>query len=56
MIVVSGVMTFSPSIHDRVLERARTLTAETLKEPGCPRMRGAFLMGTAGLEPPTSRV
>ena len=35
MIVVSGVMTFNPSIHDRVLERARTLTAETLKEPGC---------------------
>jgi quinol monooxygenase YgiN len=35
MIVVSGVMTFNPSIHDRVVERARTLTAETLKEPGC---------------------
>jgi hypothetical protein len=35
MIVVSGVMTFSPSIHDRVVERARTLTAKTLKEPGC---------------------
>jgi quinol monooxygenase YgiN len=35
MIVVSGVMTFSPSIHDRVVERARTLTAETLKEPRC---------------------
>ena len=42
MIVVSGVMTFSPSIHDRVVERARTLTAETLKEPDCGVLADVF--------------
>ncbi len=35
MIVVSGVMTFDPSAHDRVVQLARVLTTETLKEPGC---------------------
>jgi quinol monooxygenase YgiN len=50
MIVVSGVMTFKPPIHDVVVDRARELTCETLKEPGCrtygfwadPDMRGRF--------------
>lgn len=50
MIIVSGVMTFIPSAHDRVVELARTLTNETLKEPGCrtyglwadPDVRGRF--------------
>ena len=35
MIIVSGVMTFRPSAHDRVVPLARELVAETLKEPGC---------------------
>jgi quinol monooxygenase YgiN len=35
MIIVSGIMTFSPSSHDRVLQLARTLTTESLQEPGC---------------------
>ncbi|CAN5559578.1 hypothetical protein BH10ACT1_BH10ACT1_04670 [soil metagenome] len=35
MIVVSGTMTFPPSAHDAVLDLARVLVAETLKEPGC---------------------
>jgi quinol monooxygenase YgiN len=35
MIIVSGIMTFKPSAHDHVVDRARVLTAETLKEPGC---------------------
>lgn len=50
MIVVSGIMTFDPASHDRVVELARTLTHETLKEPGCrtygfwadPDTRGHF--------------
>ncbi len=50
MIVVSGVMTFKPSAHDRVVELARTLATESLKEPGCrvygfwadPEVRGRF--------------
>jgi quinol monooxygenase YgiN len=50
MIIVSGVMTFTPSTHDRVIELARVLTGETLKEPGCrtygfwpdPDVRGQF--------------
>ncbi len=50
MIVVSGVMTFDPSAHDRVVQLARVLTTETLKEPGCrtygfwadPDLRGRF--------------
>jgi len=35
MIVVSGIMTFEPSSHDRVVELARTLTTESLKEASC---------------------
>ena len=35
MIVVSGTMTFPASSHDAVVELARTLVAETLREPGC---------------------
>jgi quinol monooxygenase YgiN len=35
MIIVSGVMTFSPSVHDRVVELSHTLASETVKEPGC---------------------
>jgi quinol monooxygenase YgiN len=50
MIIVSGIMTFNPSAHDRVVDLARVLTTETLKEPGCrtygfwadPDMPGRF--------------
>lgn len=35
MIIVSGVMTFKPSSHERAIELARILANETLKEPGC---------------------
>jgi quinol monooxygenase YgiN len=35
MIIVSGIMTVSPSSHDRMVEFARTVSAESLKEPGC---------------------
>jgi len=37
MIIVSGIMTFRPEAHDRVVEGARTLMAETRKEAGCRR-------------------
>jgi quinol monooxygenase YgiN len=50
MIIVSGIMTFNPSAHERVVDLARVLTTETLKEPGCrtygfwadPDMPGRF--------------
>jgi quinol monooxygenase YgiN len=50
MIVVSGIMAFDPASHERIIALARTLTRETLKEPGCrtygfwadPDARGRF--------------
>jgi quinol monooxygenase YgiN len=50
MIMVTGIMTFSPSSHDRVVQLARTLATESLQEPGCraygfwmdPDVRGRF--------------
>jgi quinol monooxygenase YgiN len=50
MIIVSGIMTVSPSSHDRMVELARTVLTESLKEPGCrayglwadPDVRGRF--------------
>jgi quinol monooxygenase YgiN len=35
MIIVSGIMTVEPSSHDRMVELARTVAAESLTEPGC---------------------
>jgi quinol monooxygenase YgiN len=35
MIIVSGIMTVEPSSHDRIVELARTVAEESLKEPGC---------------------
>ncbi len=35
MIIVSGIMTVDPSFHDRMVELARTVSTESLKEPGC---------------------
>jgi quinol monooxygenase YgiN len=35
MIIVSGIMTVEPSSHDRMVELARTVAAESLKEQGC---------------------
>lgn len=35
MIIVSGIMTVGPSSHDRMVELARTVSTESLKEPGC---------------------
>ena len=35
MIIVSGIMAVEPSFHDRMVELARTVAAESLKEPGC---------------------
>ena len=35
MIIVSGIMTVGPSSHDRLVELARTVATESLKEPGC---------------------
>jgi quinol monooxygenase YgiN len=50
MIIVSGIMTVDPSSHDRMVELARTVSTESLKEPGCrayglwadPDVRGRF--------------
>jgi quinol monooxygenase YgiN len=50
MIIVSGIMTVDPSSHDRMVELARTVSIESLKEPGCrayglwidPDRRGRF--------------
>jgi quinol monooxygenase YgiN len=50
MIIVSGIMTVSPSSHDRLVQLARTLAADSLEEPGCraygfwsdPEVRGRF--------------
>lgn len=50
MIIVSGIMTVGPSSHDRMVELARTVSTESLKEPGCraygfwadPDVRGRF--------------
>jgi quinol monooxygenase YgiN len=50
MIIVSGIMTVDPSSHDRLVELARTVATESLKEPGCrtyglwadPDIRGRF--------------
>jgi quinol monooxygenase YgiN len=35
MIIVSGIMAVEPSSHDRMVELALTVAAESLKEPGC---------------------
>jgi quinol monooxygenase YgiN len=35
MIIVSGIMAVEPSFHDRMVELARTVAAESLTEPGC---------------------
>ncbi len=50
MIIVSGIMTVDPSSHDRLVELARTVATESLKEAGChayglwadPDVRGRF--------------
>jgi quinol monooxygenase YgiN len=50
MIIVSGIMAVGPSSHDRMVELARTVSTESLKEPGCrayglwadPDVRGRF--------------
>ncbi len=50
MIIVSGIMTVDPSSHDALVEAARTVSTESLKEPGCrayglwadPDVRGRF--------------
>jgi quinol monooxygenase YgiN len=50
MIIVSGIMAVEPAFHDRMIELARTMAAESLKEPGCqayglwadPDVRGRF--------------
>lgn len=50
MIIVSGIMTVGPSSHDRMVDIARTVSTESLKEPGCrayglwadPDVRGRF--------------
>lgn len=50
MIIVSGIMTVDPSSHDRLVDLARTVSTESLKEPGCrayglwadPDVRGRF--------------
>jgi quinol monooxygenase YgiN len=50
MIIVSGIMTVEPSSHDRMVELARTVSTESLKEAGCrayglwadPDVRGRF--------------
>ena len=49
MIIVSGIMTVDSSSHDRTVELARTVSTESLKEPGCrdglwadPDVRGRF--------------
>jgi quinol monooxygenase YgiN len=50
MIIVSGIMAVEPSSNDRMVELARTVAAESLKEPGCrtyglwahPDMPGRF--------------
>ncbi len=41
MIIVSGIMAVEPTSHDRMVELARTVAAESLKEPGC-RMYGLW--------------
>jgi quinol monooxygenase YgiN len=35
VIIVSGIMTVEPTSHDRMVELARTVAAESLTEPGC---------------------
>ena len=35
MIIVSGIMAVEPSSHDRMVELACTVAAESLREPGC---------------------
>jgi quinol monooxygenase YgiN len=50
MIIVSGIMEVDPSSHDRMVELARIVSTESLKEQGChgyglwadPDARGRF--------------
>jgi len=35
VIIVSGILTVDPSCHDRLVEYAREVATESLKEPGC---------------------
>jgi quinol monooxygenase YgiN len=50
MIIVSGIMVVSPPSHDRMVDLARSVATESLKEPGCrtygvwadPDARGRF--------------
>lgn len=50
MIIVSGVLSFDPSVHDKALRLAGALADATLREPGCraygfwmdPEVRGRF--------------